>query len=246
MHRSRARATVLAGVAAVLLGAAPSARAATPAPAVAAAAPSATAATALTGPVVHSLPGLGPGMRALIPRQARQVLLVSGASADSDRSTEALYERGPAGWVRTAGPWPAHNGKLGWTRHHRLGDLRSPSGVFGLTDAGGWLPDPGSLLPYHGSALFRTDRVFDGRSLRNAFGLVVAVDYNRTPGTSPLDRSRPLGAARGGGIWLHVDSDAPTQGCISVSLPHMEELLRLLDPAAHPVVVMGDGPDLAR
>ena len=75
---------------------------------------------------------------------------------------------------------------------------------------------------------------------------MIAIDYNRRPGTSPLDWTRPMGAGRGGGIWLHVDHGGPTHGCVSVSEEHMKELLRTLDPGLHPVVVMGDGPSLAR
>jgi L,D-peptidoglycan transpeptidase YkuD (ErfK/YbiS/YcfS/YnhG family) len=75
---------------------------------------------------------------------------------------------------------------------------------------------------------------------------VVAINYNRRPGTSPLDGDRPLGAGRGGGIWFHVDHGGPTHGCVTLSEEHMRDLLTTLDPALHPVVVMGDAASLAR
>jgi L,D-peptidoglycan transpeptidase YkuD (ErfK/YbiS/YcfS/YnhG family) len=75
---------------------------------------------------------------------------------------------------------------------------------------------------------------------------VVAINYNREPGTSPLDWTRPLGAARGGGIWFHVDHGGPTHGCVSLPTADMLTLLHTLDPAQHPVVVMGNGASLAR
>jgi L,D-peptidoglycan transpeptidase YkuD (ErfK/YbiS/YcfS/YnhG family) len=75
---------------------------------------------------------------------------------------------------------------------------------------------------------------------------VIAIDYNREPGTSPLDWTRPLGAGRGGGIWIHVDHGGPTHGCVSIAERHLKDLLRALDPALHPVVVMGDHASLAR
>nr|WP_308407675.1 sigma factor [Streptomyces sp. RKAG337] len=59
------------------------------------------------------------------------------------RSTVILYERTDAGWTAGAA-WPAHNALKGWTDDHREGDLRSPVGVFTLTDAGGRLADPGT------------------------------------------------------------------------------------------------------
>ncbi len=148
------------------------------------------------------------------------------------------------GWE--AGPvWPARNALRGWTDDHWAGDLRSPIGVYTLTDAGGLLPDPGTRLPYDRSDGFAVSGTgFEGEPLEGSFDYVVAIDYNREPGTSPLDLTRPLGADRGGGIWLHVDHDGPTQGCVSLSEQHMRDLLLALDPALHPVVVMGDAASL--
>ncbi|MET8751680.1 L,D-transpeptidase family protein [Streptomyces sp. NPDC004667] len=239
MTRLRTCVATVSVMAAALLGSPSAAWAATDS-----SAPAPRAARAVTAD--EGIPGLGAGTRALVPAGSRQVIVVTGASADSDRSALSLYEHGASGWTRTAGPWPAHNGLAGWTHSHRLNDLRSPSGVYGLTDAGGWLPDPGTSLPYDASSSFRTDRSFAGKSMRDSFGYVIAVNYNRRPGTSPLDNTKPLGTAKGGGIWLHVDAGAPTQGCVSVTADHMRDLLRRLDPADHPVVAMGTEADLAR
>lgn len=194
------------------------------------------------------IPGLGPETRAHIPATARQALVVTGQGPDSNRSEAVLYNLDdPAlGWRPGAGPWPAHNGKEGWTDRHLADDLRSPVGVFGLTDAGGRLPDPGALLPYDEEARFAVSgEGFLGEPLEGSFDYVVAINYNRTPGTSPLDRERPLGEERGGGIWVHVDHGGPTQGCVSLTEDRMRELLLLLDPAKSPVIVMGDAASLA-
>ncbi|KOT37253.1 lipoprotein [Streptomyces caelestis] len=190
------------------------------------------------------IPGLGPRTRAWIPANARQVVVVTGRGKDANRSRVVLYEHTGSGWE--GGPaWPAHNALKGWTDDHWAGDLRSPIGVFTLTDAGGLLPDPGTQLPYDRSQGFAVGGTgFEGEPLEGSFDYVVAIDYNRVPGTSPLDRTRPLGADRGGGIWLHVDHEGPTQGCVSLSERHMEELLRALDPDRHPVIVMGDAGSL--
>ncbi|WP_299529847.1 L,D-transpeptidase family protein [uncultured Streptomyces sp.] len=199
--------------------------------------------------VPQEIPGLGPATRDLIPSGALQAFVVTGEDADSNRSTAVLYARDSpaADWRPVTGLWPAHNGMQGWTGFHEAGDLRSPTGVYALTDAGGLLPDPGTLLPYDQHEYFATDgEGFFGESLEGSFDYVVAINYNRTPGMSPLDRTRPLGAERGGGIWIHVDHGGPTQGCVSVEEEHMEELLRTLDPAKQPVIVMGDATSLAR
>ncbi|MEU9058073.1 hypothetical protein AB0D13_04020 [Streptomyces sp. NPDC048430] len=195
------------------------------------------------------IPALGPETRAQIPATARQAVVVTGQGPDSNRSAVMLYSLDdPAlGWRPGAGPWPAHNGMEGWTDHHLADDLRSPVGVFGLTDAGGRLPDPGALLPYDEQHRFAVSgEGFLGEPLEGSFDYVVAINYNRTPGTSPLDRTRPLGAERGGGIWIHVDHGGPTQGCVSLTEDRMRDLLLTLDPAKHPVIVMGDAASLAR
>jgi L,D-peptidoglycan transpeptidase YkuD (ErfK/YbiS/YcfS/YnhG family) len=192
------------------------------------------------------LPGLGPKTLSEVPAKARQVVVVTGRGKNSPRSTVVLYRRTAEGW-RAGATWPAHNALKGWSAHHTGGDLRSPVGVFGLSDAGGLRGDPGTRLPYHHSRGFVSPGTgFEGEPLAGSFDYVVAIDYNRKPGTSPLDWTRPLGAKRGGGIWFHVDHGGPTHGCVSVSEQHMKQLLRALDPALHPVVVMGDAASLAR
>ncbi|MEU6850591.1 L,D-transpeptidase family protein [Actinacidiphila alni] len=204
---------------------------------------------ARTTPAPARLPGLGPRTLAQVPAAARQAVLVTGAGADSSDAKVTLYTRdATAGW-RPAGPvWTAHNALKGWTDTHHEGDLRSPIGVFGLSDAGGRLADPGAKLPYdHAPIGFTVHGTgFRGEPLRGAFDYVIAIDYNHVPGTSPRDWTRPLGASRGGGIWLHVDHGGPTQGCVSLPQQAMRTLLRTLDPKLHPVVVMGDAAALAR
>ncbi|WP_326720743.1 L,D-transpeptidase family protein [Streptomyces sp. NBC_00243] len=192
------------------------------------------------------LPGLGTRTRAEIPANARQVLLVTGQGKNSSTSRVVLYRRTSAGWEPGA-TWPAHNARRGWTDDHHAGDLRSPIGVFALTDAGGLLADPGTRLPYNHSQGFTIGgRGFEGEPLEGSFDYVVAINYNRRAGTSPLDWTRPLGADKGGGIWLHVDHGGPTHGCVSLEKDHMKELLRTLDPDRHPVIVMGDAESLER
>ncbi|GAA2922420.1 hypothetical protein [Streptomyces enissocaesilis] len=192
------------------------------------------------------LPGLGPKTLARVPGRTRQALVVTGEGRDENRGTAVLYERDRPGapW-RPGTSWPTHNGLRGWTDKHVHGDLRSPIGVFTLTDAGGLLPDPGTKLSYdQGPAFTARGTGSLGEPLTGSFDYVIAIDYNREPGTTPLDWTRPLGAARGGGIWLHVDHDGPTQGCVSLRKDVMKHLLRTIDPVKNPVVVMGDAASL--
>ncbi|WP_330317601.1 L,D-transpeptidase family protein [Streptomyces platensis] len=194
------------------------------------------------GPAGRPIPGLSDAARKRIPADSRQVLVVTGKDMDSFQSRVVLYtrEEGSDDWE--PGPtWSAHNAAHGWTADHRYGDLRSPIGVYPLTDAGGLLAPPeGTKLPYDRNGSFVAGGTgVEGEPLAGAFDYVIAINYNREPGTSPLDQQRPWGAAKGGGVWLHVDHDGPTQGCISLKPKVMRELLRTLDPDLHPVIVMG-------
>ncbi|MFF2192018.1 L,D-transpeptidase family protein [Streptomyces sp. NPDC058157] len=185
---------------------------------------------------------LSESTRARIPAEARQLVLVTGKAKDSSESTAALYTRPDPGadWVRAA-QWPARNGAKGWSTGREYGDLTSPQGVFSLSDAGGLLPaPPGTKLPYdRDSGFVASGRGVNGESLEGSFDYVVAIDYNRRQGVSPLDPVMPDGEGRGGNIWLHVDHDGPSQGCVGLPKAAMEQLLRTLDPAAHPVIAMG-------
>ncbi|MFF7976367.1 L,D-transpeptidase family protein [Streptomyces sp. NPDC007905] len=198
------------------------------------------------GAAPRAISGLGPETTAAIPDRSRQAVVVTGRGKNSPLATVVVHERTATGWQAGA-EWPAHNALRGWSAHHMAGDLRSPLGVYTLSDAGGLLPDPGSKLPYHHSTGFTSPGTgFQGEPLAGSFDYVVAIDYNRMPGTSPLDWTRPLGPGRGGGVWLHADHGGPTHGCVSVAKAHMKELVRTLDPHRHPVVVMGFADWLAR
>ncbi|MCH0562447.1 L,D-transpeptidase family protein [Streptomyces sp. MUM 136J] len=188
------------------------------------------------------VPGVGDRLQSLIPTDSGQVVAVYGEGKDSADATLVLYTRHGSGW-RRARSWPAHNGTKGWTPDHHEGDKRSPVGVFTLSDAGGVLEAPGTGLPYTRSASFAAPRSWDERYWHD-FDYVIAIDYNRVKGTPPNDPTRPQGRSKGGSIWIHMDHGSGTSACVSVSKPAMEYLLRTLDPARHPVVVMGDKADL--
>ncbi|NGO80452.1 hypothetical protein G6045_33065 [Streptomyces sp. YC504] len=198
-------------------------------------------------PEPREIPGLGPKTLAQVPGSARQAIVVTGDGRDEGTGSAQRYQREGDGWVPVGEAWPAHNAVKGWTDRHVQGDLRSPIGVFGLTDAGGHERDPGTELPYDtGPAFVARGTNVEGEPLGDAFDYVVAINYNRKPGTTPLDWTRPLGMGRGGGIWFHVDHGAPTQGCVTLPKPRMRELLTWLDEQSKPVVVMGDAGALAR
>ncbi|OIJ68603.1 L,D-transpeptidase family protein [Streptomyces mangrovisoli] len=189
------------------------------------------------------IPQVGSRLQQQIPANSRQVVAVYGAGRDSADSTVVLYTRTGKTWKRVSS-WAAHNGKKGWTTDHHEGDKRSPVGVFTLSDAGGVLADPGAKLPYTQDASIQAPHYWP-KSHWHDFDYVIAIDYNRVKGTPPNNPTRPEGESKGGSIWLHMDHGSGTSACVSMSKSRMQYLLRTLDPAQHPVVLMGDKADLA-
>ncbi|WP_129310861.1 L,D-transpeptidase family protein [Streptomyces sp. L2] len=202
----------------------------------------ATVSSAPTGDPTR-IPGVGDRLYRRIPADAGQVVTVYGQNRKSADSTVVLYSRRGTTW-RPEASWPAHNGRKGWTTDHRMGDQRSPVGVYTLSAAGGVLDDPGSKLPYDQDEDAYTPPAAWGETHEHDFDYVIAIDYNRVKGTPPHDGTLPWGAAKGGGIWLHLDHGGGTSACVGLSEDAMRYLLRTLDPARHPVIVMGDRREL--
>jgi len=77
------------------------------------------------------------------------------------------------------------------------------------------------------------------------YDYVVTTSFNEPTGqvTRSADGVRrtaqPSNTSRGGGIFLHVSKGEPTVGCVSMPRADMRRIVRWLDPAAHPVVVIG-------
>ncbi len=77
------------------------------------------------------------------------------------------------------------------------------------------------------------------------YDYVVTTSFNEPAG--PITRSAtgvrqtktPSNTKRGGGIFLHVSKGEPTVGCVSMPKSDMRRIVQWLDPAAHPVVVIG-------
>lgn len=76
------------------------------------------------------------------------------------------------------------------------------------------------------------------------YDYVAIMDYNlpRGPITTKPNGVRvteqPGDLRRGGGIFLHVDNGRKTAGCIAIDRGVMQDVMRWLDPAANPVIVV--------
>jgi L,D-peptidoglycan transpeptidase YkuD (ErfK/YbiS/YcfS/YnhG family) len=158
--------------------------------------------------------------------------------------------------VQSSGETPA-----GTFRLLRGFGLAEPPGVtlpYRLLDANDWWPyDPKDPSTYNvfqprrpPQARWRTSWAEDLDSYTRQYRYAVVLDYNLPSGIHVVDGQRvaaqPADTAKGGGIFLHVRSDGPTAGCVAVARADMRWLLRWLDPAQQPVLVMGPSDVIER
>lgn len=183
---------------------------------------------------------------------AGQAIVVAADEYGSTTATLTGYEREGTRWRVVLGPWVARIGSKGFAPPGEKleGDGRTPSGVYGFSFFFGVAPDPGVRFEYRqvpddsivwdedpASPTYNLwidlDDFGGGRDAEGMYqpvayrhGAVIAYNTARTPGL-------------GSGIFLHVSTGRPTAGCVSLPLGQLVEVLRWLDPARSPRIVMG-------
>jgi L,D-peptidoglycan transpeptidase YkuD (ErfK/YbiS/YcfS/YnhG family) len=187
---------------------------------------------------------------------ATQLITVVSARARSTTGSLRLWRKSGECWVAVDGPWRAHLGQKGVSETKREGDKTTPAGTFGIQPVMyGVGPDPGVRYRYH-RIVCGDWWVEDIRSpFYNRFHHVpcgtkppfriTSEDMSRSPISyrylAVIDyNTHPIVPGRGSGIFLHVSaSGRPTLGCISLTRAQLVTVLRWLDPAASPQIVIG-------
>lgn len=132
--------------------------------------------------------------------------------------------------------------------------LARPSGVdlpYRKVDSNDWWPyDPSDPKTYNvlqphrvQHAKWRTEWAERLASYRTQYRYAVVLDYNlpshlRWRNGQRIARTTADTTA-GGGIFLHVNGSGATAGCVSIARDRMRQVLRWLDPALDPVIVIG-------
>jgi L,D-peptidoglycan transpeptidase YkuD (ErfK/YbiS/YcfS/YnhG family) len=132
--------------------------------------------------------------------------------------------------------------------------IANPRGVqlrYRHVDRNDWWPyDPNDpktynvLQPHRGQhARWRTDWAERLKSYHKQYRYAVVLDYNlpsdiRWRNGQRIARS-PADTSAGGGIFLHVNGQGATAGCVSIARARMLRVLRWLDPDKNPVIVIG-------
>jgi L,D-peptidoglycan transpeptidase YkuD (ErfK/YbiS/YcfS/YnhG family) len=187
---------------------------------------------------------------------AQQLVVVTTSGWKETYATVVLYEKRGNTWHRVSGLLGARIGRNGFNASHREGDGTSPAGSFRLLSAFGRPANPGTLMQYRQlqpgdcwisdvqSPLYnrwvsRSPCAAPNEDLyrisSGAYKYAVVTDYNWTKTVK----------GAGSAIFLHRHSytasnvSKPTSGCVSLRESDLLAVLRWLNPAKRPRIVMG-------
>ncbi len=185
-------------------------------------------------------PGVGAAWSKSL-RGHNQVIVADGTNnATNGKILMTNWTWTTTGWVK-GGAWWAWGGSGGWGKTGQ-GDRRSPTGVFSLKDAGGYYGNPGTRLRYFSNrGGFST--IMNGRRV---FSYVLSVGYNHIDGMSPLSKRTPAPISKGNNIWIHEGHGSYSAGCLGASRTAVVAMLRWVNPAAQPVILMGPHSEIVR
>lgn len=193
-----------------------------------------------------------------IPAVTRQLVVVKAAHTGTTYSRVARYRLTASGWHKVDS-WKARLGYGGLVKGNRRvqGTGTTPMGAYAMTEAFGRRADPGTGLPYHRLTSDdwwvqdRSSRYYNERRRASQGGFRVSssgyngsehlITYGRQYDyVAVIDFNRPdPKIGRGSGIFLHVTKHRPTAGCVAIPHGAMQKVLRWLDPAKRPMIVIG-------
>lgn len=189
------------------------------------------------------------------PGDAQQVIVVLATSYGTISATFKNYEKVSGIWqlINSGG---AVVGKAGFRDNRHEGDMSTPTGKYGISFMFGNADNPGVKFTYkkvqvgdywvsnkiieeynvwmHYDGTDADARFYDYEALweQPLYKYAAVIDFNYGP-------DRVLG--KGSGIFLHIApySGGGTAGCVGVSEGNLISILKWLDPAKKPVIIMG-------
>jgi L,D-peptidoglycan transpeptidase YkuD (ErfK/YbiS/YcfS/YnhG family) len=193
---------------------------------------------------------------------AKQVISVTATGYGTSLATFQAFTKTPSGWVRTFGPWTSHVGRKGFAPpgQKRQGDLRTPTGAYGFTYMFGVNANPGVKYSYR--VIDSSAIVWNNDENSANYNQWVDTRTGADAGTSPepmynippyyygavIAYNMPPLPGIGSAIFLHQNSksNGSTAGCVSLPQAQLLQVLRWMDPAAAPVIVMGPASAVTR
>jgi L,D-peptidoglycan transpeptidase YkuD (ErfK/YbiS/YcfS/YnhG family) len=221
-------------------------------------------ATLMTGTLLGAVSGAAPASAAgsvasrlrTLPAGTRQVLIVHGTGYHTTSARLEAYTKVGRSWRRVIGPVTARIGSAGFTDTKVEGDRATPTGVYAIGPTMyGTTANPGVRYQYH--RLVPGDwwnenpdsPAYNGFTTGTNPGGASEPLWRITPQYSSfavIDVNTPAVPGRGSGIFLHQSSGHATLGCVSLPRATLVRVLRWLNPAAAPRVVLAPDQVLGR
>lgn len=188
------------------------------------------------------------------------MITVEAPGAASTVAAVELWQRSGSCWQPVAGPWSGFIGYNGFSGRKREGDGTTPTGIYGIGSVMyGNAANPGVRYSYHllvcgdwwdenpASSGYNTFQ--HAPCGQNPFGGDSEALWTETapyPSFAVVDyNTDPVIPGAGSAIFVHASTGGPTAGCVSVPLGDLDQLLRWLNPADSPVIVMGPSGEIA-
>jgi L,D-peptidoglycan transpeptidase YkuD (ErfK/YbiS/YcfS/YnhG family) len=199
--------------------------------------------------------------------------VTSGTTNASKKGTLTWWSRTSTKskkWTKV-GSTPARFGKNGLSGNRIEGDGTTPTGLFRLPSAFGIKANPGTKMKWNdvtahswwdeNSASDRYNTWYENcpasvcwtaatRSARSSerladyvpqYNYAIFIGFN-----ADKVKVRPPDKPSGSGIFLHVNGSGYTAGCVSVKQSAMVSLLKWLDPAKKPHIVIGNSSSVVK
>jgi L,D-peptidoglycan transpeptidase YkuD (ErfK/YbiS/YcfS/YnhG family) len=180
---------------------------------------------------------------------AQQVVIVTSTGWGTSHATLQTFEKDAGKWRAVYPATPALIGRSGFSSNRTEGDGTTPTGRFGFGTMFGQQPNPGVAFPYRrpdaqsvwvgdsASPFYNTwqeNAALDGEHLASAsfarpYAYAAVINFNVSP----------VVPHKGSAIFLHVSTGSATAGCVSIAQSSLLQVLRWLDPAKAPIIVMG-------
>jgi L,D-peptidoglycan transpeptidase YkuD (ErfK/YbiS/YcfS/YnhG family) len=191
-----------------------------------------------------------------LPAKTTQVVIVHAVNGDTTYATLETYTKTNGQWRPALGAMAARLGEWGFSDHHAEGQPSTPSGVYSFgTTMYGVKANPGVHYKYHvlvagdywnensksaGYNTFHHGLNPGGPSealwrIKPAYNYFAVINYNV-----------PAVPKKGSGIFLHRGTGGPTAGCVSLGEAALLRVLRWLNPAASPRIVLATNAQLSR
>ncbi|MFX3616799.1 MAG: L,D-transpeptidase [Sporolactobacillus sp.] len=180
---------------------------------------------------------------------SRQLILVTAKGYETSQVKIQTFSRNPSGKWKRQLCIPGIIGKYGFAETGQMqeGGLKSPQGLFNISQAFGRWANPGTKLLYH---LITPDDVWvdnvespnyntmqslhlTGESSEKMY--IPQYDYGFVINYNTVERIPGKGSA----IFFHIDDHCSdyTAGCTAVSRNEIVKILKWLDPGQNPIII---------